>query len=127
MADEKPAEDSLEVVKNAYANSLCQEIAQRWPCCMQLKKENEPEIHECTGIDKEILSFLQQCFHDIEPRLPKVKGGKYKLFNWMVVDAVRQLVNKDITDSKRAAATRIKRQNNQVKQERDTSPSRSKQ
>ena len=50
--------------------------------------------------------------------MPKVKGGKHKLFAWMVNNATNVLINEDIDDNIRAASNRVKRRlSNQIKQE----------
>jgi hypothetical protein len=110
------ADDSPEVVKAAYADSLRKELSQRHLCCMQLI--NGAESHECTEIGKEIESSMRECFLSVKARLPKVDGGKHKLFAWLCNDAINRLVAEDIDDCLRAASNRVKRRmSNQVKQE----------
>jgi len=102
------AEDDPQTIKHGYAESMAHELQLRYPCCMQLKNESQP--HECTELAKEIESSLRAGFKSLEDRLPKVKGGKYKLYVSMVVSAVNVLIDEDIKSGVRAASTRLKRQ-----------------
>jgi len=113
------AEDDPQTIKRSYAESMAFELQLRHPCCMQLKNESAP--HECTELAKEIESSLRAGYKSLEDRLPKVKGGKYKLYASMVVFAVNALVDDDIKSGVRAASTRLKRQiANMNKQEADS-------
>lgn len=118
------AEDDPQIVKQSYAESMAFELQLRHHCCMQLKNESAP--HECTELAKEIESSLRAGYKSLEDRLPRVKGGKYKLYASMVIFAVNSLVDDDIKSGIRAASTRLKRQTaNMIKQESaDSAPKR---
>jgi len=111
MADEDP-----NTVRQVYASEMAEELKKRHLCCMALIADDSGK-HECTGLAQKLKSDLKSSFISIEDKLPRVKRGKHKLFAYLAVAAVNEMISEDIDAGVRAAVTRKKRQLNAVKQE----------
>lgn len=110
------AEEDPKTIRSIYAKELAEELTKRHLCCMKLIEDGNNK-HECTNLAKKLKSDLTSSFISVEDKLPRVKRGKHKLFAFLVVRAVNELISEDIDAGVRAAVTRKKRQLNAAKQE----------